>query len=203
MYRFNYNSLNPPKFCVDALSTQGILVTIKRIDVVLIFVHNSPAESISNIGSDIQSIQPYDVLSKYTMFSPSTFAFIPHSEYFEIEVQMYTKALMLFMFIDLLFVFAVPYRIMTQKEIFCGSRLRETMTRLCDGKYVDRQMKRTGGHYLDFGEELENQLEDMDDELTERELEQSLIPLKIRKGIVDECCRKPCSEAYLKNNYCG
>ncbi|KAG5862702.1 hypothetical protein JTB14_021715, partial [Gonioctena quinquepunctata] len=63
------------------------------------------------------------------------------------------------------------------------------------------------GQYLDFEEESESYLGNWDNELdyasTRQEREQSLIPMKIRRVIVEECCRKPCSLEHIWENYCG
>ncbi|CAH1098928.1 unnamed protein product [Psylliodes chrysocephalus] len=89
---------------------------------------------------------------------------------------------------------------------YCGLHLRTTMSIVCNGIYVE---KRTLNDLFDYENQIDNDMNT--DEINNiypfmyKASSLSLLPKKREpsSGINEECCEKPCTKSFMKENYCG
>ncbi|XP_018572613.1 LIRP-like [Anoplophora glabripennis] len=94
---------------------------------------------------------------------------------------------------------------LTKRTRYCGSHLTNTLSMVCRGRYPSYDKKSYGDGFSyneyegDYNDISDN---DVDFPFLSKEYSRFFVPQKIRRGIVDECCHKPCSINELRN-YCG
>ncbi|XP_074038102.1 bombyxin B-8-like [Leptinotarsa decemlineata] len=117
---------------------------------------------------------------------------------------MHARLVYIFILINILNAFAVPHwrNILSKRTTYCGSHLTSTLSRICKGIYYEKTMKRAD--WLDFDNKLDNDLysEELKFPFISRDLAESMVPVKSRRGIIEECCDRPCSINELQT-YCG
>ncbi|XP_023030027.2 insulin [Leptinotarsa decemlineata] len=117
---------------------------------------------------------------------------------------MHARLVYIFILINILNAFAVPYwsNILSKRTKYCGSHLTSTLSIICEGNYYGKTMKRAD--WLDFDNKLENDLDSGEPKFPfiSRDLAESMVPVKSRRGIIEECCIKSCSLNELRT-YCA
>ncbi|XP_019875654.1 insulin isoform X2 [Aethina tumida] len=116
------------------------------------------------------------------------------------------KILVVFCCVYLMVVDASPYYKMDKRKQLCGEKLGKALSLICEGMYYNPKAKK---NYIDdlLNPEYNDGVEDMMGWemsypfLTE-ESARNFVPIKGRRGIVDECCYKSCSTEHLKL-YCA
>ncbi|KAG5875269.1 hypothetical protein JTB14_033477 [Gonioctena quinquepunctata] len=119
--------------------------------------------------------------------------------------RMYTRIILILVLMNILNVNAVPYwsSMISKRSKYCGKRLTSTLNKLCKGNYYGRAIKRAD--FFGFEDKLENDIEAYDGGLKypfiPREQAESLVPIKSRRGVIEECCERSCSIQELET-YC-
>ncbi|XP_044255143.1 LIRP-like [Tribolium madens] len=126
------------------------------------------------------------------------------------------RVLLFFFLINIIYVWSSPHMVhlMNKREIFCGTKLAETLAMLCKGNYYSPNPNPTKKStndifaYNEYDEYFPNESDDenqIDFPFLQKESVNSFLPIRFRRtrvGIVDECCRKPCTLKHL-SLYCG
>ncbi|CAH0560864.1 unnamed protein product [Brassicogethes aeneus] len=102
------------------------------------------------------------------------------------------------------------YKNYEKKARLCGEKLGKALSIICDGNYNSPAIKKS--NIQAFDDFLANEYEDdnengfLDLELSYPFLSEdnprNFVPLKPRRGIVEECCHNPCSRTHLLT-YCA
>nr|CAI5850908.1 unnamed protein product [Callosobruchus analis] len=120
--------------------------------------------------------------------------------------QMTVKLVVLFAILQIVVVCSSSYmhHLMVKRVKYCGPALADIVNLVCSGKYYAREEKRFSPQLSFDDYKDDDELSNMDDQpsypFIPKELT-SLVPIKIRRGIVEECCHNACSHAQIKE-YC-
>ncbi|CAH1962232.1 unnamed protein product [Acanthoscelides obtectus] len=120
---------------------------------------------------------------------------------------MISKIVIFFAILYTVSVCASPYMHhtrLTKRVKYCGPALADIVNLVCSGKYYAREDKRFSQN-LNFDDYKDDDISsNLDDQpsypFIPKELT-SLVPMKIRRGIVEECCHNACSQEQIKE-YC-
>ncbi|KAJ3657681.1 hypothetical protein Zmor_009468 [Zophobas morio] len=122
------------------------------------------------------------------------------------------RVIFLFFLLNVVSVWSSPrmVHLMNKREVYyCGSKLASALALVCNGKYNSPSKKSFDDllAYDEYNEFFPSETDEdtqFDFPFLQKGAANSLLPMRFRKskGIVDECCRKPCTLKHLEL-YCA
>ncbi|RZC41225.1 LIRP [Asbolus verrucosus] len=121
------------------------------------------------------------------------------------------RVILAFFFVNIIYVWSTPHlaHLMNKRDIYCGPKLTETLALVCQGKYNSPSKKSITDlmAYNEYDELFPSESDEdsqLDFPFLQKETANSFLPIRLRRkvGIVDECCKKPCSIRHL-SLYCA
>jgi insulin len=121
------------------------------------------------------------------------------------------RLLLLFLLVNSISVWSSPHKLHSinkRAEFFCGSKLSEALYMVCKGSYnspTKKSMNDLFAYEYDYFPSESDEDNQLDFPFLERDTANSFLPIRSRRrraGIVNECCRNPCTLQHL-SLYCG
>ncbi|XP_068918212.1 LIRP-like [Tenebrio molitor] len=126
-----------------------------------------------------------------------------------LPTKMDNRVTFVFFLLNIIYVWCTPHMasFMNKREVFCGPKLSDALALVCRGNY-NPPSKKSMNDLLTYNtyDELfpsEND-DDLDFPFIQKEAANSFLPMRFARsrGVVDECCKKPCTYRHL-TLYCG